>query len=90
MNDWRYVAVSMLAGSITFYRYRVINRLSSPVLACDAGRLALFAVAGRARHRTSRGDAAGHADRNRRRHGCATFVMKNSSVLRTEFTQSRH
>jgi uncharacterized membrane protein YeiH len=31
IRDWRYVAVSMLAGLITFYWYRVINRLSSPV-----------------------------------------------------------
>ncbi len=44
--DWRYVAISMLAGLITFYWYRVINRLSSPVLVFDAAGLALFAVAG--------------------------------------------
>ena len=44
--DWRYIAVSMLAGLITFYWYRVINRLSSPVLVFDAAGLALFAVAG--------------------------------------------
>lgn len=44
--DWRYIAVSMLAGLITFYWYRVINRLSSPVLVFDAAGLALFAVSG--------------------------------------------
>ena len=44
--DWRYIAVSILAGLITFYWYRVINRLSSPVLIFDAAGLALFAVAG--------------------------------------------
>ncbi|HKR86189.1 MAG TPA: TRIC cation channel family protein, partial [Terriglobales bacterium] len=32
ISDWRYVAVSLLAGLITFYRYRIINRLSSSVL----------------------------------------------------------
>src|SRR3954451_6004852 len=36
----------MLAGLITFYWYRSINRLSSPVLVFDAAGLALFAVAG--------------------------------------------
>lgn len=44
--DWRYVGVSMLAGLITFYWFRVIDRLSSPVLVFDAAGLALFAVAG--------------------------------------------
>jgi uncharacterized membrane protein YeiH len=46
INNWRYVAVSILAGLITFYWYRTINRLSSPVLVFDAAGLALFAVAG--------------------------------------------
>ena len=46
ISDWRYVAVSILAGLITFYWYRIINRLSSPVLVFDAAGLALFAVAG--------------------------------------------
>jgi uncharacterized membrane protein YeiH len=46
MSNWRYVAVSMLAGLITFYWYPIINRLSSPVLVFDAAGLALFAVAG--------------------------------------------
>jgi uncharacterized membrane protein YeiH len=40
------VALSMLAGLITFYGYRIINRLSSPVLMFDAAGLALFAVSG--------------------------------------------
>src|SRR3954449_10967258 len=30
IGDWRYVAVSILAGLMTFYWYRMINRLSSP------------------------------------------------------------
>lgn len=46
IQDWRYVGVSMLAGLITFYWFRVIDRLSSPVLVFDAAGLALFAVAG--------------------------------------------
>src|SRR6185312_279898 len=46
IRDWRYVAVSILAGLITFYWYRIINRLSSPVLVFDAAGLALFAVSG--------------------------------------------
>src|SRR3954471_10601682 len=46
ISDWRYVAVSMLAGLITFYWYRTMNRLSSPVLVFDAAGLALFAVSG--------------------------------------------
>ncbi|HEV2248756.1 MAG TPA: trimeric intracellular cation channel family protein [Terriglobia bacterium] len=46
VRDWRYVAVSILAGLITFYWYRIINRLRSPVLVFDAAGLALFAVSG--------------------------------------------
>jgi uncharacterized membrane protein YeiH len=46
INEWRYVAVSILAGLITFYWYRVVDRLNSPVLVFDAAGLALFAVAG--------------------------------------------
>jgi len=46
IRDWRYIAVSILAGVITFYWYRIINRLRSPVLVFDAAGLALFAVSG--------------------------------------------
>jgi uncharacterized membrane protein YeiH len=46
ISDWRYIAVSILAGLITFYWYRMINRLRSPVLVFDAAGLALFAVSG--------------------------------------------
>src|SRR6476469_10974185 len=46
IRDWRYVAVSILAGLITFFWYRIINRLRSPVLVFDAAGLALFAVSG--------------------------------------------
>ena len=46
VSDWRYIAVSFLAGLITFYRYRALERLRSPVLIFDGAGLALFAVAG--------------------------------------------
>jgi len=46
ISDWRYVAVSILAGLITFTWYRIIDRLRSPVLVFDAAGLALFAVSG--------------------------------------------
>lgn len=44
--DWKYLGVSVLAGLLTFYWYRVIARLSNPVLWFDAAGLAFFAVAG--------------------------------------------
>lgn len=44
--EWRYVAVSVLAGLIVFFGYPLINRLSSPVLLFDAAGLGLFCVAG--------------------------------------------
>jgi uncharacterized membrane protein YeiH len=46
ISDWRYIAVPMLAGLITFYRYSLVNRFRSPVLIFDAAGLALFAVSG--------------------------------------------
>ena len=30
ISDWRYIAVSILAGLITFFWYRTINRLEQP------------------------------------------------------------
>jgi uncharacterized membrane protein YeiH len=45
-SDWRYLAVSLLPGVITFYRYSAIDRLRSPVLVFDGAGLALFAVSG--------------------------------------------
>ena len=73
MSDWRYVAVCILAGLITFYWYRAINRLSGSVLIFDAAGLALFAVSGAGKAlafhtRAGRGHPARHVDRNRRRH----------------------
>jgi uncharacterized membrane protein YeiH len=46
VNDWRYLAVSLFAGVITFYFSPMIVRMSNPVLLFDAAGLALFAVAG--------------------------------------------
>jgi len=46
IRDWRYVAVSVLAGLITFYRPSGIQRFRNAVLWFDAAGLALFAVTG--------------------------------------------
>src|SRR5512142_2090693 len=46
ISDWRYIAVSVLAGLTTFFWYGIIKRLKSPVLVFDAAGLALFAVSG--------------------------------------------
>jgi uncharacterized membrane protein YeiH len=46
ISDWRYLAVSLLAGVVTFYWFPAIDRLSSPVLVFDAAGLGLFAVSG--------------------------------------------
>ena len=44
--DWRYLAVSMLAGLLTFYRHAQVERMRNPVQLSDAIGLALFAVLG--------------------------------------------
>ena len=46
ISDWRYLAVSILAGVITFYSFSAVDKLRSPVLVFDAAGLALFAVSG--------------------------------------------
>jgi uncharacterized membrane protein YeiH len=46
VQDWRYVAVSVLAGAIAFFWYPLTERLRSPVLVFDAVGLALFAIVG--------------------------------------------
>jgi uncharacterized membrane protein YeiH len=46
IQDWRYVAVSVVAGMITFSWYQGIDKLRSPVLVFDGAGLALFAVTG--------------------------------------------
>lgn len=44
--DWRYIAVSSLAGLACFFQAALINRLSHPVRFFDAIGLSVFAVAG--------------------------------------------
>jgi uncharacterized membrane protein YeiH len=46
ISDWRYLAVSMLAGVVIFFWYPLVNHLRSPVLFFDSVGLALFCVAG--------------------------------------------
>ena len=45
-SNWRYVAVSLAAGLLTFYCFPLVDRLSGSVLIFDAAGLALFAVTG--------------------------------------------
>jgi len=46
IKDWRYVAVSLAAGAVTFVWYPNVKRLQPIVLLLDAAGLGLFAVAG--------------------------------------------
>lgn len=46
ISDWRYLAVSLVAGLFTFYWSAAIERLHSSVLLFDGAGLALFAVSG--------------------------------------------
>ena len=46
LTDWRYLAVSVLAGLLTFFWASGIDRLHSPVLVFDGAGLAVFAVSG--------------------------------------------
>jgi uncharacterized membrane protein YeiH len=46
INDWRYVAVSLAAGAVTFLWYPNVTRMRPIVLLLDAAGLGLFAVAG--------------------------------------------
>lgn len=46
INDWRYLAVSALAGVVTFYRCAAVDHLRGPLLIFDAAGLGLFCVAG--------------------------------------------
>lgn len=46
IGDWRYLAVSLPAGAVTFYWFPGVDRLRSPVLVLDGAGLALFAVSG--------------------------------------------
>jgi uncharacterized membrane protein YeiH len=46
LADWRYIAVSLLAGVIVFFSYSATTRLQTPVLIFDGAGLAFFAVSG--------------------------------------------
>jgi uncharacterized membrane protein YeiH len=46
ISDWRYLAVSVLAGALTFFWHPTIERQQRSVLLFDAVGLALFAVSG--------------------------------------------
>ena len=46
INDWRYVAVSIAAGAVTFVWFPKVTRWRSMALLLDAAGLGLFAVAG--------------------------------------------
>jgi uncharacterized membrane protein YeiH len=46
ITDWRYIAVSLLAGAVTLLWYPNVKRLQPIVLLFDAAGLGLFAVAG--------------------------------------------
>lgn len=46
ISDWRYLAVSLAAGLLTFVCYSPLARLRVAILTFDAAGLALFAVAG--------------------------------------------
>jgi uncharacterized membrane protein YeiH len=46
LSDWRYIAVSLVAGFVIFFRHPSSSRLRTPVLVLDGAGLAFFAVAG--------------------------------------------
>lgn len=46
ISDWRYLAVSLLAGAVTLWFPAAIAQRKAPVLMFDAAGLALFAVTG--------------------------------------------
>ncbi len=46
VSDWKYLAVSVLAGGITFFWFPLTDRFRRDVLLLDAVGLAFFAVAG--------------------------------------------
>jgi uncharacterized membrane protein YeiH len=46
LEDWRYLAISLAAGLITFFWSSLIEKLRNPVRLLDSAGLAFFAVAG--------------------------------------------
>ena len=53
ISDWRYLAVALAAGLLTFFSYSLIARVHTAILIFDAAGLALFAVAGTQKALTS-------------------------------------
>src|SRR5689334_1387494 len=51
IKDWRYIALSLVAGCVTFFWYPLIAKMKSPVQLFDALGLGLFAVVGRSEER---------------------------------------
>lgn len=49
LADWRYLAVSVLAGLVSFHAHERVERLRNPVQLTDAVGLGLFAVTGAAK-----------------------------------------
>jgi uncharacterized membrane protein YeiH len=49
LAQWHYLAITCLAGLVTFFRYHDVERLRNPVQVFDAIGLALFAVTGTAK-----------------------------------------
>lgn len=46
IRDWRYIAISLLAGVLAFYWCAILERWRSSMLILDAAGLSLFAVSG--------------------------------------------
>lgn len=46
ITDWRYIFVSLLAGSVTIWAHGTVQRLRDAVLVFDAAGLGVFAVSG--------------------------------------------
>lgn len=46
ISDWRYLAATLIAGVVTFYRHSDVSRWRSSVLVFDGAGLAFFAVSG--------------------------------------------
>ncbi len=46
LRDWRYLAASLIAGVVTFFRHSAVDRWRSSVLVFDGAGLAFFAVSG--------------------------------------------
>lgn len=49
IQDWRYLALSLTAGLVTFFWHPLIAKMKSPVQIFDAFGLGLFAIAGAAK-----------------------------------------